>query len=139
MNLCIFNLSWPFLIFKKNIGQSLPLLGYYCPFFNAMSITVQVLTVNENSIDGMHRIWTWNHRIVATDESTELWRPCVQFTFWICVTQHQPETLTIRPLSVPVIFRRLRHLTWVTNSTKARLALFKSFRRKREVGTLYKL
>ena len=42
-------------------------------FLNTMKNTVQNLMIK--SVDGMLGIWTWDHKIVDVDESTELWRP----------------------------------------------------------------
>ena len=52
------------------MGQSRPLFVYFRYFL----ITISIIQI-EKSIDGVLGIQTQGHRMVGTDETTELWRP----------------------------------------------------------------
>ena len=58
-----------FSIYFLNMSQSRPLIVYFRPFLNAITIK------NWKSIDGVLGIQTWGRRMVGTDETMELWRP----------------------------------------------------------------
>ena len=51
------------------MGQSRPLFVYFCPFL----ITISILQI-EKGLDGVLMIRTHGHRMLGTDETTELWR-----------------------------------------------------------------
>ena len=52
------------------MGQSGLFFVYFCYFLDTISI-IQI----EKSVDGVLGIRTRGHRMVGTDETTELWRP----------------------------------------------------------------
>ena len=54
--------------------------------FTILSLTAIVGTLHRyerKSIDGVLGIWTWNRKMVGTDESTELWWPLKMEAFWV--------------------------------------------------------
>ena len=53
------------------MGQTLPLFVYFRPFLNTMTNTVQNFTIK--SVDDVLGIRTQGGRMVAEDESTDLW------------------------------------------------------------------
>ena len=64
------------------MGQTRPLFVYFRPFLNTTKNMLQNLTINGRRIDGIFEIWTQDRKMVGTDKSTELWRPCLLNIFW---------------------------------------------------------
>ena len=81
------------------MGQSRPLLVYFCYFLDTISI-LQI----EKSLDGVLGIRTQGHRMVGTDETTELWRPPKQTIFYLVER------------SVPISFYQRSPVRWSNKS-----------------------
>ena len=62
------------------MGQSRPLFAYFCYFLDTISI-IQI----EKSVDGVLGIRIRGCRMVAADETTELWRPPVYIRLYVAL------------------------------------------------------
>ena len=64
------------------MGQSQPLFVNFCSFHYLITVTH---CINVNDLNVVLGIQTWNHRMVAADESTEL--SCISRNSFGCVSR----------------------------------------------------
>ena len=59
------------------MGKAWPVFLFFRPFLTTMANIVQNLAINGKRVSVVLGIWTWNHRMVVADESTELCWPVI--------------------------------------------------------------
>ena len=101
-----------------NTNQTGPLLEYFRPFHNAMADVAQYLTIKVKMRPWC--VWYANHRMVGTDESTELWRPHTIFKFLRYVLLREIYILNRLPCIYVYLCKRQRAKPKRTSAGKQR-------------------